>query len=395
MMRKIAAHYIFPSTEKPIKNGIITLDDSGKILDITQSNENLLEVAGLEFYSGILVPGFVNTHCHLELSHLKGKVREHTGLPGFVSQINQIRKADDSEILDALKKADADMCHNGIVAVADISNTRNSFEAKSNSKIIYHTLLEIFTTNPDFVERNFEMAKKHENELKTLGLSSSIVPHAPYSVTPAMFKLIYNHAFENKQLISIHNQECASENELYQSKSGELYDTFVKLGINFDPIPLSGKNSLESIMVQLPKSTKTILVHNTFSQKEDILKASRYFENLYWCMCPNANLYIENSLPDIPLFQVLKQNITIGTDSLASNKQLSILEELKTINRNFPQITVYELIRWATLNGAEALDLSQQIGSFEIGKTPGVNLIKQFDLQNFKFRPESNLKRLI
>lgn len=395
MSRKIAAHYVFTGIGKPIRNGILTIDDSGKILDISQSNENLREVAGLEFYSGILVPGFVNTHCHLELSHLKGKVNEHTGLPGFVSQINQTRQADDIAIKKAIKKADTDMWYNGIVAVGDISNTNHSFETKANSKVVYHTLLEIFTTNPDRVDAQFENAKKLENQLKNMGLSSSIVPHAPYSVIPAMFDLIHAHFTENKQLNSIHNQECASENELYLSKSGELHDTFVKLGINFDAIPQTGKNSLESIMPKMPKSVNTLLVHNTFSKRDDIEKASEYFKNLYWCMCPNANLYIENRLPDIPLFQIMGQKITIGTDSLASNHHLSILEELKTISYFFPQITIEELIKWSTINGAKALGLYHQLGSFEIGKTPGINLIKNLNLQNLKFKKESSLKKLV
>jgi len=395
MSRKIAAHYVFTGIGKPIKNGILTVDDSGKILDISQSNENLREVAGLEFYSGILIPGFVNTHCHLELSHLKGKINEHTGLPGFVSQINQTRQADDSEIKKAIKKADADMWYNGIVAVGDISNTNHSFETKANSKIVYHTLLEIFTTNPGMVDKQFENAKKLDNQLKSLGLASSIVPHAPYSVTPAMFDLIRDHDAENKQIISIHNQECASENELYRSKSGELHDTFVKLGINFDAIPQTGKNSLESIQPLMSKTVNTLLVHNTYSGLEDIEKAYKYFKKLYWCMCPNANLYIENRLPDISLFQLMGQKITIGTDSLASNHHLSILEELKTISYFFPQITTEELIKWSTINGAEALGLQHTLGSFEIGKAPGVNLIKQFDLKNLKFKKESTLKKLV
>ena len=157
----------------------------------------------------------------------------------------------------------------------------------------------------------------------------------------------------------------------------------------------TGKKSLESFMIQLADSVKTILVHNTYSEKDDIEKASSYFKDLYWALCPNANLYIENKLPDVALFYKMGQKIILGTDSLASNHQLSILEEMKTINQYFPEIPVNELFKWATLNGAEALDLSNEFGSFEIGKTPGINLIKNFDLQNFRFKPESAIKKLV
>ena len=117
----------------------------------------------------------------------------------------------------------------------------------------------------------------------------------------------------------------------------------------------------------------------TFSNEHDIDIANEHFNEVFWSFCPNANLYIENSLPDIPLFYKLKQKCTIGTDSLTSNHQLSILEELKTIQANFPQIPLIEILMWATLNGAEALNLSARIGSFEIGKKPGINLISNIN----------------
>jgi len=395
MIRKIAAHFICPINEKPIKNGIITIDENGRILEIGQISGSIDKIAGLEFYSGIILPGFINTHCHLELSHLKSKIPMHIGLPGFISQINKTREADYEVINKAAKSADISMQFNGIVAVGDISNNDISFEIKKNSKLTYHSFLEIFSVNPELAKEKFEQAYELQNKLKIFKQLSSIVPHAPYSVTPEMFKLINTHSSETNKVISIHNQETASENELYQSKSGALVELFTSVGFDLRGIPVTGKNSLESIMIQLDRKNKIILVHNTYSRKEDIEKAIGYFDNLYWAMCPNANLYIENKLPDIPLFYDMQQKITLGTDSLASNNQLSILEEMKTIHQFYPQIPINELFRWATLNGAEALDISSQFGSFEIDKAPGINLLKNFDIQNFKFRPETTIKKLI
>lgn len=394
MYRKIAAHYVCPVNEKPIKNGILTIDENGKILEISQSSGSIDGIAGLEFYSGILVPGFINTHCHLELSHMKSKIAMHTGLPRFISQINQFRQVDSEIIINAAKREDIKMQYNGIVAVGDISNNHISFGVKANSRMAYHNFLEIFSLNPDLAGEKFDLALELEKALEKLKLVSSIVPHAPYSVTPAMFKLIYRHAVENNRTICIHNQETQSENEFYRSKTGLLAEFFTSLGIEINAIAKTGKNSLESIMEQLPNEVKTILVHNTFTEKQDIELASDYFKNLYWAFCPNANLYIENKLPNIPLFYQMKQKITLGTDSLASNHQLSILEEMKTIHKYFPQISVNEIIKWATINGSEALDLASHTGSFEIGKTPGINLIHKFDIQNFKFTPGSVIKRI-
>ncbi len=122
-MRKIAATYIFPINQPPIKNGILTCSDEGTIIEISSFHENITEKPGLEFYSGILVPGFVNTHCHLELSQLKGKIEEKTGVGGFIGTINKLRNKEDENSEKVIQVADRKMWAAGTAAVGDISNS--------------------------------------------------------------------------------------------------------------------------------------------------------------------------------------------------------------------------------------------------------------------------------
>lgn len=121
------------------------------------------------------------------------------------------------------------------------------------------------------------------------------------------------------------------------------------------------------------------MVHNVFTSEQDIQFSTSLFDqyeaSLYFCLCPKANLYISNRLPDIDMLRQYKVNIVLGTDSLASNDTLCIFEEIKTISKNFPSIKLTEMLRWATINGAKALKIDDQFGSFEIGKKPGVVLI--------------------
>ena len=98
---------------------------------------------------------------------------------------------------------------------------------------------------------------------------------------------------------------------------------------------------------------------------------------MYFCLCPNANEYIGNPLPNVDLLRKYDAAIVVGTDSLASNHQLSILAELQTLRNHYPHIEIIELLQWATLNGARALELDDAIGSFEAGKKPGVLVIKE------------------
>ncbi|MFI5142357.1 MAG: amidohydrolase family protein, partial [Bacteroidia bacterium] len=116
-------------------------------------------------------------------------------------------------------------------------------------------------------------------------------------------------------------------------------------------------------------------VHNTFTNQDDISFAADYNQHLFWCFCVNANLYIENKVPNVNLFTQNNCNITLGTDSYASNWTLSIFDEIKTLQKHFPNIELNTLLTWATLNGANYLGIQNKYGSIQKGKTPGLNLI--------------------
>jgi cytosine/adenosine deaminase-related metal-dependent hydrolase len=146
-------------------------------------------------------------------------------------------------------------------------------------------------------------------------------------------------------------------------------------------------------------TVRTLLVHNTTSDPADIAGAEAWAQNgVYWATCPNANLYIENRLPNYRYFLDAGVKVTVGTDSLTSNWQLSILEELRTIHRYQSYVPFAELLRWATLNGAEALGFAAELGSLTVGKQPGVLLLSGLsgaDPDSFRIGPSTTGKRLV
>jgi aminodeoxyfutalosine deaminase len=401
-MRKISANYLFPVSSKPLKNGIVEVADDGTIVRLIDTGGELIEQAGIEFYNGVIVPGFVNCHCHIELSYLKDQMPKGTGLPNFIENIISFRKSE-GEVEKEIIRADKEMEVNGIKAIGDISNLPKSFATKAKSKLIYHTFLEAFSItgkeDNDIVDAclsNYDLlkqCKKVENITKKL--TASIVPHAPYSVSENMFGIIENLEENDAQPISIHNQETPSENELFLAKKGSLYESLTKVGIDMNGIARSQKSSLAAVIDKLAKDNNKLLVHNTFTQKDDIEIANAVTRNLFWVLCPNANLYIENLLPDVNLFLNENQVVCLGTDSYASNTSYSILSEMQTISKHFPNIRFEHLIGWATLNGAKALQMDKLIGSIEQGKKPGLNLISHFDFRKMNITKDSLLKVLI
>jgi cytosine/adenosine deaminase-related metal-dependent hydrolase len=392
MYKYYTADYIFPISTPPIKNGFLLMMNDTVV---GVSRTPIETEAPLQKQSGFIVPGFINAHCHLELSYLKDQIKPGTGLVNFVKSILAIRANYSlTAIKQSIQAGYNEMYENGIVAVADISNDDFSFEVKADKRIYFHTLLEAFDIIPTNTESVFEKCLLLTEDLKKIAADNaahSIVPHAAYTVTPALFRLIYGYATKHNQLQSMHNQECLAESEMFENKSGDFYTLFSQNSA-FTHFESTGKNSLISVLDFL-SSEKTLLVHNTFTSATDIKLATAKHKNLYWCFCPNANLYIENRLPDFDIFIESGVTCCLGTDSYASNYSLNILDEIKAILKYKPDYTLHMLLTWATLNGAKYLGLNH-MGSLACGQKPGVNLITHCDAEKISITSCSKIKRL-
>lgn len=384
--------YVLIADEKGVVEAIVPIYEAGE---------------GVQSIEGVLSPGFINCHCHLELSHMKGMVPEKTGMTDFILAVLRSRSQPEEAIADAIEKAEEEMLLNGIVAVGDICNTTDSLLQKKKGRLYYHNFIEAIGFDPSRAEQRFSTSSSLFNDFaQQYGLpieSNSIVPHAPYSVSPELFQRIIN--FPGNHILTMHNQESEPENELFISKTGDFLRLYAQLNLELSFFQPSGITSLQTIFPYFKKNQTIILVHNVTTSENDF----RYLANvkyqtqspgfnhgspdLYFCLCPNANKYIGNSLPNVDLLRNGNYRIVIGTDSLASNNQLNILEELKSLQHHSPDVGLQELLQWATLNGAKAIQLEERLGSFEKGKTPGILLITE--TKNNLFSAKSQVERLL
>jgi len=397
LYRKFKADYLFNGQEMEAGDRVLITTDEGVVQDVVPAAE-----AGgdIEVFGGVLSPGFVNCHCHLELSHMKGVLPERTGLVDFLISVIRQRGAAGPVRQDApgtrdtsdgagtrglspekaMAAAEQEMLDNGIVAVGDICNTADTLTLKTEGRLFYHNFIETM----GFIEQT--AGQRFGQGLEVFGAfaegyalpieANSIVPHAPYSVSPALFRLVAG--FPGNHVLTIHNQESDEENEFYLSGKGDFLRLYQQLGLDVSFFGGTGRRSLESYLPAFYRNQHLILVHNVATNEEDV-RAVKTAEGptLFYCLCPNANEYISGSLPDVEMLIREECTIVLGTDSLASNHQLSILEEIKTLRRAFPRIGISEMLRWATYNGAKALQLDSVLGSFEKGKQPGVILIEK------------------
>jgi len=351
---------------------------------------------GVEGHRGLLCPGFINCHCHLELSHLRGLIPEGTGLVDFLSMVIRRRGQDrgagqQDKVREAIAAGEREMLDNGIVAVGDICNTADTLDQKRPGRLAYRNYIETM----GFIERSAadrfgaSRAVFQEFEAAFPG-SNSIVPHAPYSVSAALFRLIAG--FAGGRLLTIHSQETEAENEWMMAGTGEFRRLYELLGLDVSFFHGTGKRSLESVLAYFCPEQPMILVHNVATGEPDLEKAGQW-TNLYFCLCPNANRYIGGKLPDAGLLVGQGCRLVVGTDSLASNRGLSILAELWTLQQAYPELDTVRLLEWATSAGAAALQIDEVFGSFEPGRTPGVLLLE--GLEGDRLTAGTSVTRLV
>jgi cytosine/adenosine deaminase-related metal-dependent hydrolase len=375
MYQKFKADQVFTGTQMldGADQVLITKADGtiDAIVPISEAGEDVQQL------EGILSPGFVNAHCHLELSHMKGMIPAHTGLQEFVKQIVALRQVAPEAIQAAIVEAEAEMMANGIVAVGDISNTLDTLNQKAKHNLAYYSFVELYDLDPTRADEKIVAGLEIQKQFQENCVRASLVPHAPYSVTNDLWNLLSAHF--GIHTISLHNQETPDENAFFKTKTGSFLGMYERTKVNLDFFEATGLSSLQSVLPIFKKAHHGILVHNSFTSAEDIQAVHAAMKNVFWCLCPNANQYIEQTMPPIELLRSEKANIVIGTDSYASNWSLSVLDELKTIQHHHPQIPLAEMLGWATINGARALQMDKHLGSFEKGKKPGVVLIKGID----------------
>jgi cytosine/adenosine deaminase-related metal-dependent hydrolase len=391
-MKRFSAQFIFTNTAPPLKRAVIIAEDDGTIVKVEESRGELKETQSVEFYNGIIVPGFVNCHCHLELSHLMGAIAEGMGLSDFIMNVRTLRNYDQKEIITAAKKEDDDLFREGVSLCADICNTPVTFDIKKRSSIRYISFGEVFGIDPDKAGKRMVEVMHLAKEAEDAGLKMYPVPHSAYSVSLPLFRMLREKSSGNR-VTSVHFMESESETIFLKDHSGPMRRSYEDSGL----LPASlqmPENHVRAIMFEVTPSGNLILVHNTYADRSTVSEVKKRGDT-YWCLCPASNLYIENKLPPVEMLMEENCEIVIGTDSLSSNKKLSILREMGIIQERFPSVKLEELIRWATINGAEALGEGDAYGTLEPGKKPGLLLIQDLDLVNFRLTEETNVRRLM
>ena len=380
-IRRIAASYVYTlESAEPLRNGFVEYDENDGTIIRTGVCE---DPSSEEILQGALVPGFVNAHCHVELSHLHGKFYKGSGMAGFIDQINALRDWAGREVKQELVQKWMDkMWNDGVSAMADISNDDSSFDIKASHDMYTRTFLEVFGSEPEMCEGVMADVTALDALAQEKGIDAAPTPHSCYTMSPALLGASAAAGLA-KGYISYHSQESQEEEDLLLTGTGAMYENRVRNGMSTPPV--TGESSLKyfidrlSAVVPAPYDQHILLVHNVCLQQDDIDAAKKVMNNVYWAICPLSNIFIHNALPPIGLMRKNALDIAVGTDSLSSNDDLSMIKEIACIHENFPEVPMNEIFTWASLNGARFLSKDDVLGTIAPGKKPGIVLVDGLD----------------
>jgi len=372
LYRKFTADRIFNGYDFLPGGSVLVLNESAVVHDIVPMADAGDDVESLP---GMIMPGMVNAHCHIELSHLKNQLKRHGGLVDFVLELMSKRGLFEETREQAMLDTSDELLQSGTVAVGDICNGTDSISVKKHSPIYWHNFIELTGFVESTAIQRLEEGKRVLRSFREAlpQYPSGLSPHAAYSVSPALFELL--NVETDGALVSIHNQETKEEDLFIAEGRGDLPRLYNQLGIDISSYQPTGKSSLQSWVPYLHRGQKIIAVHNTFTSAADIAYQSGHADwhrDFYYCTCPGANLFIEQKLPDLYAMWEAGCHMLVGTDSYASNDSLNLWHEVRRIRTSFPAIPEQSVLQWVTSEGAEAFDISERYGSFHKGSQPGI-----------------------
>ncbi len=402
--RLLSADAIFLGEGPVVPDGAVLVDASGTVLDAGPLSALSARHAGAvaTAYRGLLMPGLVNAHTHLELSALRGRTTSGRGFVPWVDGMLAARlEVDEVDEADGIARGIAELLASGTVAVGEVTNTLAAVSSLRRAKIVGCIFHEVFGLDG---AKTVERVRGLAREADALGLLTDTAlrwapsPHTLHTTHPEAVEAMARLARDRGSRFTVHLAEHPAERWALQAGTGPMVEWLEKRTRTpreafrwhaEGPIGVAKK-----LGVLAPD---VLAVHLTDAQPHELEVVAE--SGVRVVLCPRSNLFIETRLP--PLLAMLRAGITpaLGTDSLASCPTLDVLAEAKALHERFPDVPPEALLAMATRHGAEALGFDA-LGSFARGKAPGILLIegappKGLDAARFALRQPMAARRLL
>jgi aminodeoxyfutalosine deaminase len=353
----------------PIENGAFVVDRTrfeqvGPAKDI------------LPFFSGkvvdlgdvVALPGLINAHCHLEYTLMRGAIMPSRSFSKWVSRINALKRSlTDDDYLRATRQGLEELQRSGVTSVLDIVSAPQVLLRLTPPAIRTWFFLELIDVRPrpwldDHAFGSWLFFEQNPGWMGGFGLS----PHAPYTASKALYESALSCAALLQMPVTTHVAESGEEFEMFATAKGSLFEFLKKMGRPMEDC--GGKSPLRHLITNGLLHSGCIVVHlNELDQQDLQLLSTPEWRNLAIVHCPKSHRFLHHK--SFPLEELRKRGlqISLGTDSLASNDSLNLFSEMRMARRNYPSLTPEELLRMTTVYPARAIRQENFLGRIARG----------------------------
>lgn len=356
----VTARWVFPVGSPPIPDGIVSCH-GGRITFVGPSRSRAVD---LDLGNSALIPGLVNTHTHLDLSSMRGVAPPTPDFPGWLSAVIGYRRSlSPANVGQSIRMGLSECTRFGTTLVGDISALGESWSELQTGPLRALIFFEILGLPADRAVAARDAATVWLSaHAPTPTCRPGLSPHAPYSVRASLFDDANQLADAANAVIATHLAESPAEMELLETRGGPFVPFLQGLGV-WDPDGVA-LNVAKIIRSCTNHGVRTLLVHGNFLRPSTVIPS--HATVVY---CPRTHQAFGH--PPYPLREFLARGVRValGTDSLASNPDLNLLAEARFVREHFPDVRGDQILRMATLDGAEALGFGDETGSLDVGKS--------------------------
>lgn len=361
------ARYIFPCAGPPLADGVLTIAD-GRIVSVGPyaAGEPVVDLGDVA-----LLPGLINAHTHLEFSDLDAPL----GTPGmaftdWVRLLIATRRRPGPDVTTAAKNVAlgvAECVRHGVVALGETAQPQWSLEPFAKSPLDTTAFFETICLSPDRFDARLADARRHV-QATTGSVRRGLSPHAPYSVHPDLFDQLVSLAEQAGAPVQLHLAESREELELLAGGGGPFRDLLMELGLWQPAAFQSPRRPLDYLRRLAAGGGRALAIHGNYLDDEEIALLAEHADRLTVVYCPRTHAFFGHPRHPLPRLLAAGASVAVGTDSRASNPDLSVLEELRFVARHFPEIAPQTVLDLGTIRAARALGVSDALGSLEPSK---------------------------
>lgn len=354
-MTRLRARWLFPGDRPPVPHALLTIEQ-GRIVSVeaglpaSANGRDEIDLGPVA-----IVPGLINSHTHLEFSDLTAPVEPRAHFADWIDAVIRCRRENQHEPSAAIQQGVDESRESGTVAVAEIATSDWIFQhpplACAPRLFLFR---EILGLSPDRVSAQLDAAESFLNQAAAHGISDvGLSPHAPYSLHPRLFHSLIELAIRHDVPVAMHLAESPAELELLRSGTGPLVDLFIRMGI-WQPEVLPLRSRPLDYLRELARAPRGLVVHGNLLDEEELryLASTPQLSVVY---CPRTHQAMQRTPHPWRRMLDMGINVTLGTDSRASNPDLSLWNELRLLHSLSPDLPASGLLKLATVNAACAL----------------------------------------